>query len=253
MEKIYFTLFAAIFSIFILQGCHQTAHAPKQLPPPIDLSNTGSSDSVFAKDIQYKLKEFVMIIFKKEMDQESWNRLMDSVRKVNINRQKIEELLDKDKMTESEEEALSELSIENANNLVEIYYSNSAYLLNWGEKENCTVIQTSKGEFNFTCKPLYDILGENPLNGGLPQPERPGRLVYKKRPGLVEKVPYLEFNFVLNSETYVEKPLEMLISIRADSRQSFIGEIDLNDDVTFKVNDEPVSAARSGIITGLWQ
>lgn len=252
MKNIIF-IFTAAFLFMTLQGCHKSANKPAPIEPALKLQQDEVSDEVFTKEVSYKLKELVIIIFKDEMEQDSWNRLMNSVRKVNINRKKIEQLLEKDKLTSEEEETLSEISIENANNLVEIYYSNSAYLLNWGEKENCFVTHNTEGLFNFSCKPLYDILGENPLNGGLPLPDKPGKLVYKKRPGLVEEVPYLEFTFVLNSPTYVEKPLEILVSIRADSRKSFIGEVDLHESATFKVNDEPIKAAQTGIITGLWQ
>ncbi len=163
-----------------LSGCL----GPKKVEPAkSDLLVTSKNQSQYQnlESLDGKqIKNFMVVIFPDNLSQAKWKNLFQLT----------------DRMTAlkyNADENMAEIS----KILIDLYDNYSSYLLQWNSTENC--------KFNFqgnvNCEPMYDIFGDNSLNGGLPEFKTPFELRWPET-NSTDHYPWYETKLVLDKSRY---------------------------------------------------
>ncbi len=239
--KIIITVF-----LFLVLSCQQSK--PVQWPVPETPSVYSFSSQIFEKKI---IQDFFLILFRNDLSQESWNSLMTEVRKLNLNKSVIKKL----SATDPSSPELIRLINENVEIILSLYETKAVYLLSWSKAENCSwslfydspVLVEKK--FTFLCAPRYDLYGENPLNGGLPQPVGDTQIVYKEKTGSSEKVPWISMQLKIDQENYIlNKPVIMQLFLRENAENELFGEVLVDSNQKFNHEGQELTAYPYGIV-----
>ncbi len=235
-----------IVFLFLILSCQKSKQV--EWPATEAPSVHSFSSQIFEKKI---IQDFFLILFRSDLNQESWNSLMSEVRKLNFNKNVIKKL----SATEPSSPELNRLINENIQIILNLYETKAVYLLSWSKAENCSwslfydspVLIEKK--FTFLCSPRYDLYGENPLNGGLPQPIGDTQIVYKEKTGSLEKVPWISMRLKIEQENYIlDKPVTMQLFLRENTENELFGEVLVDSNQKFNHEGQELTAYPYGIV-----
>ncbi len=174
------------------------------------------------KDIQKTtVDEFMVILFQCPMQSEQWSELLKKTNRLSELRQNTLGIEDPHYFSRLEE---------TSNLLIELYDRYSAFLMDWSAKENCKM-SSDLNSRAMQCEPQYDILGENPMNGGLPEVisslvSKPSHLQTR------DKAPFIEFKMKsvdLRFGQFEFKVKLRLEKTNADGKKLYKGEVIIDD------------------------
>lgn len=198
--------------IIVFSGCLDPKKVDPAQPKLLETSNHKLQYETLESMDGLQVKNFMVVIFPDNLSQDQWKNLFQLT----------------DRMTALKYNADDNIA-EISKILIELYDHYSAYLLQWTSTENC--------KFNFTqqlvCEPMYDIYGENSLNGGLPFFETP---FDKKWPtqNSTDHYPWFETKLVMQKSRYGQ--FELTLKLKKEivrNKTYYYGDVIVSPDSYF--------------------
>lgn len=147
----------------LASGCSKGDEGPK-----VRATNAASSESFEVSRLDgYRVQELLIVVFARDYTPAEWTRIFDWTRALSANKRRLRSI---EGALDAEADRLrGELIERNADLLTELG-SRSLFILSWSANdENCRfAADGATAATAMTCKPRSL---DNPLNGGLPQPD----------------------------------------------------------------------------------
>jgi hypothetical protein len=184
----------------------------------------------------------MVLLFPKNLKQEDWDLIMSSVKQLDLNKDEIQKLREFPRRTPKIDQQIEHLISQNIELLLGLAENKLTYLLSWSEIENC-----HWNKLELKCKPLYDIYGENPMNGGLPLPTHPAEYVSKPLTGTLEPASWLHMTLPLSKPNPQTSHYPLHLYLRPNGVNQYSGEVLLDEELWFERDGERVEVYPYGV------